>query len=621
MKKYSLRKSHAIFRHITHLYKRKKKYLSDHDKNIIRSKLEKLQKLLISHHQENASDQAQNIETWANIHLKKTFFDKARSFIFQIILALIIATLIRSMWFEFYEIPTGSMRPTLQEKDRLMVSKTTFGLNIPLKKAHFFFDPHLVTRLGIVVFTGQDLDMQDVNTRYFYLFPGKKQLVKRLIGKPGDTLYFYGGQIYGIDEQKKDISQKLQLKMLSHIEHIPFINFYGRILFPKNPTHGFYTPLIFSQMNQQIAKIQVTPLGHVKGELLPPYKDKIEDYFDLWGFKNYGMARLLTKEEALLLADSPSSKKQTASYFLQIFHHPSIKHPLIQQDAHGRLYPTPSTNQTLLPLTENHLKTLQKNLYTARFVVKDEKVARYGSSIKASRTCETCPSLKQVPDGTYEFYQGKAYQILFGGITKELPSKHPLYRFDFKQIQTLYNLGIEWLTYYEPQNKNKTLLPSRYVYYKEGNLYAMGAILMKRQDPTLARFIEKESLKKENAPSYHPYHPFVDSPPLFKTKDQIDPAFLKKYGILVPSKEYLVLGDNYAMSGDSRAFGFVPEDNLRGSPSFIFWPPGSRFGFLLQPSKPFFILPNLIIWTLFGLIIIAWIYYYIKYRKLPIKLD
>ena len=618
MKSYSLRKSRAVFRHILRLYKRKKKHLSDCEKNDICSNLEKLQQFLISRDQEKASHQAQNIEIWAKTHLKKTLFEKGRDFIISIALALVIATLIRSMWFEFYEIPTGSMRPTLQEKDRLMVSKTTFGLNIPLKKAHFFFDPHLVDRLGIVVFTGQDLDIQDVNTRYFYLFPGKKQFVKRLIGKPGDTLYFYGGQVYGINEKKEDISQELQLKMLSHIEHIPFINFYGRILFP---TRSEPTSLIFSQMNQQVAKIEINSLGHIKGELLPPYKNKIEDYFDLWGFKNYGMARLLTKQEASSFTDTPFSELEDTPYFLQIFHHPSIKHPVLQQDNYGHLYPIPNTNQTLLPLTESHLKILKKNLYTARFIVKDQKVSRYGSSIKASQACQQCPSLKNIPDGTYEFYHGKAYQVLFGGITKELPSHHPLYRFDFKQIQTLYNLGIEWLNYYKPQSRNKTLLPSRYVYYRKGNLYAMGALLMQRKDPILRHFKEKESLKKDNSSSLYPYYPFVDTPPPFTEKGQIDPIFLKKYGITVPSKEYLVLGDNYAMSADSRDFGFVPQDNLRGSPSFIFWPPGSRFGFLLQPSKPFFTLPGLIIWTLFGVTIIIWAYYHFKHRRLPIKID
>jgi len=109
-----------------------------------------------------------------------------------IVFALLVAVLIRTMWFELYTIPTGSMRPTLKEQDFLVVSKTDYGINVPLQAAHFYFDPTLVQRGSIIVFNGENMDIEDADTTYFYLFPGKKQFVKRLIGKPGDSLYFYG---------------------------------------------------------------------------------------------------------------------------------------------------------------------------------------------------------------------------------------------------------------------------------------------------------------------------------------------------------------------------------------------------------------------------------------------
>ena len=112
------------------------------------------------------------------------------------------------------------MRPTLKESDFLVVSKTDFGLNIPLTTSHFYFDPSLVQRGEIVVFTGENMDIADSDTVYFYLFPGKKQFVKRLIAKPGDTLYFYGGKVYGIDEAGRDITSELQLPELDKIDHI-----------------------------------------------------------------------------------------------------------------------------------------------------------------------------------------------------------------------------------------------------------------------------------------------------------------------------------------------------------------------------------------------------------------
>jgi signal peptidase I len=45
------------------------------------------------------------------------------------------------MWFELYEIPTGSMRPTFKEQDRLIAFKTSFGINIALVEDQFIFEP------------------------------------------------------------------------------------------------------------------------------------------------------------------------------------------------------------------------------------------------------------------------------------------------------------------------------------------------------------------------------------------------------------------------------------------------------------------------------------------------
>ena len=82
---------------------------------------------------------------------------------------------------------------------------------------------------------------------------------------------------------------------------------------------------------------------------------------------------------------------------------------------------------------------------------------------------------------------------------------------------------------------------------------------------------------------------------------------------------YLVLGDNHAMSGDSRYFGFVPEDNLRGGASFIFWPPDPRWGRPPQPPIPHFTIPNLMIWISALLIGLAAYLYHLRKINRPLK--
>jgi signal peptidase I len=621
MKSYRLRKSLHIFRSVLQLYKKKRKRLSFSQKKEVVTTLNRLQEEIINGDREQATDYARAAEALAKTCLTKTLFERLRDSVVALVFALLIATLVRTVWFEFYEIPTGSMRPTLEESDRLVVSKTTFGINIPLYKGHLFFNPDLVKRGGTVTFTGRGMDISDLDTMYFYIFPGKKQFVKRLLGKPGDVLYFYGGQIYGIDKDGHDISQELHPEILSKIDHVPFIYFNGRVDLPSKGSGSIFSPAILRQMNQKVARLSVNYANKLEGTLLAPYADNMRDYFDLWGFKNYGMARLLTKDEVENLTDTSTQGLASAPLYLEIFHHPSVKYPTIQKNRDGRLFPGVGLSETVLPLTEAHLKALFKNLYTARFIVKDEYASRYGSSIKAEKGCDLCVFLKGVPDGVYEFYHGKGYQVHIGGVLKKLPEDHPLYTFSTERIQTLYNLGIEWISLFSAKIKSQTLLPSRYVYFRDGDLYAMGAPFIKKEDPMLIHFIANEYLKQQKASSYRPYFPFDDSPPLLDEKGQIDPHFVKQYGITIPPKHYLVLGDNYAMSADSRDFGFVPEENLRGAPTWIFWPPGPRFGPLLQPPYPFFNSPRIAVWALALIGLILWLRHYYKHGRLPVKID
>ena len=97
-----------------------------------------------------------------------------------VVLALIIALLIKTFLFQAFFIPSESMVPTLKVHDRVLVNKLSYKL-------------HPVHRDDIVVFKAPpDSD------------PGIDDLVKRVIGLPGETVSGHGGHVYINGQELKE---------------------------------------------------------------------------------------------------------------------------------------------------------------------------------------------------------------------------------------------------------------------------------------------------------------------------------------------------------------------------------------------------------------------------------
>jgi signal peptidase I len=525
---------------------------------------------------------------------------KTRDFIFGLIGAIIVAFgLIRPMWFELYQIPSGSMRPTLKEMDRLTVSKTQFGINIPLTTGHFLFEPEQVKRNGICIFTGEGMDITDGKTDYFYLFKGYKQYIKRLIGKPEDTLYFYGGKIYGIDKEGNSLKEVLNPENLQAIDHIPFLNFEG-IIKPKGRNNqGIFSPVFFSQSGYSLLKMQAIG-STVKSEILYTNGEPIQDYYQLFGFEHYGISRIVKKDR----------------YYLEIVHHPSIHGAKVQQDLYGRSIPILHLSKSFLPLEDTHLKALFSHLYTARFTVKNGMMKRFSQNHPPlnETSSHIYPKFTGIPDGTYEYDNGTAYQIYPQGITWKLPASHPLNQYSPELAVFFFNYGIEFDLAYSPDSPYK-IFPSRYAYFSFDDLYLLGAKIFDKTDPILKEFVATE---QDRATKSKEFVPFIDHRPPFIDGD-IAKEHILQFGLKIPQKSYYVLGDNHAMSADSRRFGFVPEANLRGVPDLLFWPPGDRFGKPLQVDYPLFVPSRIIVWVLAIIGIILYRYYHFRKGSFPYK--
>ncbi len=621
-RQYSLRKSRGILKGVISLYKRKKKKLAPDTRTQLENEMHALDEALLQGDRAAADQRARRVEALEALHLKKNLFDYGSELIFALVLALLIATLIRQTWFELYEIPTGSMRPTFKELDDLTVTKTAFGVNMPLETAHIYFDPELVQRTGVVIFSGDQIDLDDTDSTYFGVFPYKKRYIKRLIGKPGDSLYFYGGRIYGVDKEGKSITEFIDRPWMHNLEHIPFLSFDGKI---KRTSQN---ELTLYAMNQPAGRVTFSSKG-VEGEVWNGkqwVKDRargqldahthIDTYSDVYGMRNYAMVRLLTDKERQELPAVSTLPIDKGILYLELQHTPSLTYPspFTQVDGGGmRFMLHPHT--TLIPLDQVHLERLMDTLYTARFVVKDGFAKRYSAGNDGFNMGS--PRFTGVPDGTYEFYYGKGWQIGFGGIATALPIDHPLYVRTPENIQKLFNLGIEVNTAYIPSKQNTSLFPHRYAYFRDGDLYLMGAPVLKKDESTLINFLKEEEKRAQRSAANRPYIPFRDyGPPLKNGVYDVD--FIRSFGVTIPEKQYLVLGDNHAMSADSRVFGFVPEANLQGAPCLIIWPPGERLGHPEQKPYPFINAPRLAIWTIAAIVCLIWYAIHSRNKKRPL---
>lgn len=105
----------------------------------------------------------------------------AREWAKSIVIALVIWFFLRALLVEAFRIPSGSMEGTLLIGDFLFVNKALYGAEVPIVKKRLpaFREPE---RFDIVIFTSPE--DQSIN------------VVKRVIGMPGDTIAMIGNAIH-----------------------------------------------------------------------------------------------------------------------------------------------------------------------------------------------------------------------------------------------------------------------------------------------------------------------------------------------------------------------------------------------------------------------------------------
>src|SRR5512137_2433218 len=104
-----------------------------------------------------------------------------REYAESIIVAVILALIIRTFIVQAFKIPSGSMEDTLAIGDHILVNKFIYGMKIPFTDTRFWKlrDPR---RGDVMVFE--------------YPEDPSKDFIKRVIGTPGDTVEVKDKKVY-----------------------------------------------------------------------------------------------------------------------------------------------------------------------------------------------------------------------------------------------------------------------------------------------------------------------------------------------------------------------------------------------------------------------------------------
>ncbi|MFC3209167.1 signal peptidase I [Aquamicrobium soli] len=117
-----------------------------------------------------------------------------------VVQALILALVIRTLFFQPFSIPSGSMRPTLLEGDYLFVTKWAYGYS----RYSMPFSPDLFS--GRI--WGSEPKRGDV---VVFKFPPNPSIdyIKRVVGLPGDKIQMKDGQLFinGVGVPREKVGQ------------------------------------------------------------------------------------------------------------------------------------------------------------------------------------------------------------------------------------------------------------------------------------------------------------------------------------------------------------------------------------------------------------------------------
>src|SRR3954451_13704398 len=120
------------------------------------------------------ADPRLRLKTQTSVQEKDSQKSVVREYTEALLVALILAFFIRSFIVQAFKIPSGSMIPTLQVGDHILVNKFIYGVRVPFTKVKFGTSYRKPRRGEVIVF--------------IYPKEEDKDFIKRIVAVEGDTV-------------------------------------------------------------------------------------------------------------------------------------------------------------------------------------------------------------------------------------------------------------------------------------------------------------------------------------------------------------------------------------------------------------------------------------------------
>jgi len=186
---------------------------------------------------------------------------------------VVIILIFRSVFFEPFRIPSGSMIPTLMIGDFILVNKMAYGFKLPF--SDFFGDP--------VYLVGKSNPKRGDVVVFKYPKDPSVNYIKRVIGLPGDTIEIKNKIIYinGTPIDVKDVTSAEQGKKILEDMDDKFKGHNLKLLETKTGEHAH----IIQQDNDNFYKVDYEKLTVPEGKFFCMGDNRDFSYDSrFWGF-------------------------------------------------------------------------------------------------------------------------------------------------------------------------------------------------------------------------------------------------------------------------------------------------------------------------------------------------